>query len=147
LESTVLVHTHSPPHLATVIGVPTYSHPNIYTVKYSDGSISEYSDTDGILEATNTPHPISVTPLLPDWIQGGLTATLFTNDMPKPRHGRLQTDSDGNWVFVSVILLILLRVLHCQIYRLIISTFLTLVSFLRDILNSLGFIRLGIRLN
>jgi len=30
LESTVLVHTHSPPHSATVIGVPTYSRPNIY---------------------------------------------------------------------------------------------------------------------
>jgi hypothetical protein len=148
LESTVLVHTHSPPHLATVIGVHTYSHPNIYTVKYSDGSISEYSDADGILEATNTPHPISVTPLLPDWIQGGSTATLFTNDMPKPRHGCLRTDSEGNCFFFALAtLLILLRVLYYQIYLLIISTFLTLVNFLRDILNSLGFIRLGIRLN
>jgi len=99
LESTVLAHPHSPPHQNTIIGVPTYLHPNIYTIKYSDGSISEYSDTDGILEALNAPSPITVTSLLPDWIKGGSTATLFTNDMTKPRHGQLHMDSDGNWIF------------------------------------------------
>ncbi len=42
LESKVLVHTHSPPHVATVIGIPTYDSPNRYTVAFKDGSISEY---------------------------------------------------------------------------------------------------------
>jgi len=30
LDSTVLVHTHTPPHQATVIGIPAYSHHDIY---------------------------------------------------------------------------------------------------------------------
>jgi len=100
LESSVLIHTHSPPHQATIIGIPTYSRPNIYTVKYSDGSITEYSDLDGLLEAVNEPSPIRIPSLLPDWIKRGSTATLFTSDMSKPRHGRLRTDSDGNWIFL-----------------------------------------------
>jgi hypothetical protein len=37
LKSNVLVHTHPPPHNAIVIGVPTYSQPDIYTVKFQDG--------------------------------------------------------------------------------------------------------------
>jgi hypothetical protein len=36
LDSNVHVHTHSPPHLATVIGLPTYNNPDTYTVKFSD---------------------------------------------------------------------------------------------------------------
>jgi len=32
LDSTVLVHSHSPPHYATVIGVASYNSPDIYTV-------------------------------------------------------------------------------------------------------------------
>jgi hypothetical protein len=44
LDATVLVHTHSPPHQATIIGLPTYDRPQIYTVSFSVGSIAEYSD-------------------------------------------------------------------------------------------------------
>ncbi len=51
LESKVFVHTHCPPHIAKVIGIPTYDHPNIYTISFSDGPISEYSDQSKILEA------------------------------------------------------------------------------------------------
>jgi hypothetical protein len=39
IDSSVYVHTHSPPSLATVIGIPTYSAPDIYTVAFKDGSI------------------------------------------------------------------------------------------------------------
>ncbi len=56
LDSTVLVHIHTPPHKATVIGIPTYSHPNIYTVKFQDGTIAEYSSNSNILESV----PLSV---------------------------------------------------------------------------------------
>jgi hypothetical protein len=40
LDSSVLVHTHPPPHVATVIGIPSYATPDIYTVKFSDGTIA-----------------------------------------------------------------------------------------------------------
>jgi hypothetical protein len=36
-ESQVLVHTHSPPHIAKVIGLPTYDRPDVYTVVFNDG--------------------------------------------------------------------------------------------------------------
>jgi hypothetical protein len=49
LDSEVLVHTHSPPHRAKVIGLPSYDRPDIYTVLFSDGSISEYSDKNNLL--------------------------------------------------------------------------------------------------
>jgi hypothetical protein len=54
LDSKVLVHTHSPPHLATVVGLPTYDCPDIYTVSFSDGSLAEYSGTDNLLELAPT---------------------------------------------------------------------------------------------
>jgi hypothetical protein len=41
---------HSPPHVATVIGLPTYDRPDIYTVSYPDGLITEYSDKENLLE-------------------------------------------------------------------------------------------------
>jgi hypothetical protein len=44
IDSLVYVHTHSPPSQATVIGIPTYQSPNIYTVSFKDGSISEYTE-------------------------------------------------------------------------------------------------------
>jgi hypothetical protein len=50
LDSSVYVHTHSPPSVAKVVGIPTYNTPNIYTVAFKDGSISEY--TDDLLSAT-----------------------------------------------------------------------------------------------
>jgi hypothetical protein len=37
LDSEVLVHTHSPPHVAKVVGIPSYDCPNVYTVLYPDG--------------------------------------------------------------------------------------------------------------
>lgn len=44
IDSTVHVHTHSPPSTATIIGLPSYDKPNIYTVSFRDGSVSEYTD-------------------------------------------------------------------------------------------------------
>jgi hypothetical protein len=44
LESHVYVNMHSPPAIGTIIGIPTYEKPDIYTVTFRDGSISEYSD-------------------------------------------------------------------------------------------------------
>jgi len=95
LETTVLVHTHSPPSSATVIGLPTYEHPGIYTVSFKDGSISEY--TENLLSLA--PEPIPVTSLLlPSWVKGGANATLFLETMSKPQHGVLQFSS-GDWYF------------------------------------------------
>jgi hypothetical protein len=37
LNSNVLVHTHSPPHLAKVVGIPSYNRPDVYTVLFPDG--------------------------------------------------------------------------------------------------------------
>jgi len=51
IDSQVYVHTHSPPHRASIIGIPTYSRPDIYTVSFADGSIAEYSDQSDLLEA------------------------------------------------------------------------------------------------
>jgi hypothetical protein len=101
LESKVLVHTHSPPHLATVVGVPSYSRPDVYTVSFADGSLAEYTTKENILElalvsATNS-SPVSI---LPFWIQGVVNATLFLHNMSKLRHGKLfQNPSDNEWVF------------------------------------------------
>jgi hypothetical protein len=53
LDSDALVHTHSPPHQAKVIGIPSYDRPDIYTVLFPDGSIAEYSDNNNILEAVS----------------------------------------------------------------------------------------------
>jgi hypothetical protein len=53
LDSRVLIHTHSPPHVAKVIGLPSYDRPDIYTVLFADGSISEYSNQNNIMEASS----------------------------------------------------------------------------------------------
>jgi hypothetical protein len=101
LDSTVLVHIHTPPHKATVIGIPTYSHPNIYTVKFQDGTIAEYSSNSNILESVPETSHIDQPSILPEWIKGGCTATLFLHDMSKPNHGRLYEDLNGDWLFCS----------------------------------------------
>jgi hypothetical protein len=95
IDSSVYVHTHSPPSVPTVIGIPTYSAPNIYTVAFKDGSISEY--TTDLLSAVD----VSSSPsLLPPWIKDGANATLFLHSMSKPRHGKLQlSTSDDEWYF------------------------------------------------
>jgi len=102
LESSVLVHTHSPPHLATVIGVPSYHRPNVYTVKFKDDSIAEYDVTENILEASPTLSVIPTVNLLPEWIKGGANVTLFLNSMTKPKHGKLfLQETTNNWYFCS----------------------------------------------
>jgi hypothetical protein len=63
LESTVHVHTHSPPLVAKVIGLPTYTTPDVYTVVFPDGSMSEY--TSDILSAVPNPSPELSTSVLP----------------------------------------------------------------------------------
>jgi hypothetical protein len=95
INSSVYVHTYSPPSLATIIGIPTYQSPNIYIVSFKDGSISEYTEDLLSLAPTN----LADTPtLLPSWIKGGANATLFLTSMSKPCHGTLQYTSD-NWNF------------------------------------------------
>jgi hypothetical protein len=98
LESTVFVHTHSPPSQATVIGIPSYDSPSIYTVSFHDGSISEY--TADVLSLASSPGSVTSPTLLPTWIKHGANATLFLNTMPKPRHGTLQLSSSDTWTFV-----------------------------------------------
>jgi hypothetical protein len=71
LDSEILVHTHSPPHRAKVIGLPSYDRPDIYTLLFQDGSIVEYSDTSNLLESVPSSSLSSPVTLLPHWIQGG----------------------------------------------------------------------------
>jgi hypothetical protein len=85
IDSTVYIHTHSPPLVATIIGIPTYQTPNIYTAVFKDGSISEY--TEEVLSAAMD-IPLSVPKsLLPHWIKGGANATLLLQTMSKPVMG------------------------------------------------------------
>jgi len=91
LDSSVHVHTHSPPTIAKLIGIPTYSKPSVYTVAFRDGSIAEY--TDDLLSMVPTSQS-PVTSLLPNWVKGGCNATFFLSDMPKPRHGTLHFTDD-----------------------------------------------------
>ena len=69
LDSPVYVNTHSPPSIATVIGIPTYHSPDIYTVVFKDGSILEY--TASLLSAAPTSSSIATPTLLPSWVKGG----------------------------------------------------------------------------
>jgi len=98
LESTVLVHTHDPPTPATVIGIPSYNSPSVYTVSFRDGSISEYSADLLSLAPSLGQH--SAPQLLPSWIKNGVNATLFLNSMPKPRHGTLHLSVSDTWSFI-----------------------------------------------
>jgi hypothetical protein len=99
LDSTVLIHTHSPPHEAKVIGLPSYDRPDIYTVLFADGSISEYSDQNNIMEASSVHENLKQCLLLPSWVQNALNATLFLSSMAKPRHGKLYLDNTNQWIF------------------------------------------------
>jgi len=99
LESEVLVHTHSPPHRAKVIGLPSYDRPNVYTVIFSDGSISEYSNENNILTLAPVSQSNEKSILLPSWIQDGTNATVFLTSMTRPRHGKLRLDPSDQWIF------------------------------------------------
>jgi hypothetical protein len=95
IDSHVLVHSHSPPTIAKVIGIPTYQNSNVYTVMFQDGSVSEYTK-DLLTKALECMNPVPS--LLPAWIKGGAKATLFLEKMSKPRHGTLQLVSN-EWHF------------------------------------------------
>jgi hypothetical protein len=97
LESSVFVHTHLPPSVGSIVGIPLYDHPNVYTVSFKDGSISEYNQD--LLGLVPEHCPIKTSTLLPPWVKGGANATLFLHTMPKPRHGTLQQNQDGTWSF------------------------------------------------
>jgi hypothetical protein len=97
IDSSVHVHTHSPQSVATVICIPTYQTPNIYTVVFKDGSISEYTE-ELLSAATDTPLSLPQS-LLPYLIKGGANATLFLHTMSKPNHGILQITDNENWYF------------------------------------------------
>jgi hypothetical protein len=77
LDSTVLVHTHSPPHVATIIGAPSYSQPDIYTVQIQDQSIAEYSLLENLLESVSSPSPQQAPSLLPLDSGGFHSNTIF----------------------------------------------------------------------
>ena len=99
LDSTVLIHTHSPPHVAKIIGLPSYDRPDIYTVLFADGSISEYSNQANIIEASSVHEQLKQYSLLPSWVQNDTNATLFLSNMTKPHHGKLYLDTTNQWVF------------------------------------------------
>jgi hypothetical protein len=99
LDSEVLIHTHSPPHVTKIIGILSYDRPNIYTVLFPEGSILEYSDQNDIIEASPAPRQLKTVSLLPSWIQDAANATLFLTHMSKPRHGKLYLNSLDQWVF------------------------------------------------
>lgn len=81
LDTQVLIHTHSPPHLAKIVGIPSYDHPDVYTVFYPDGSLSEYSDQDGIIELAPVSQVSTMSSLLPPWVFDNTNATLFLSNM------------------------------------------------------------------
>jgi hypothetical protein len=100
LDSEVFIHTHSPPHRAKVVGLPSYDRPDVYTVLFPDGSLSEYSDSNNIIEAIPSSPTTSMPPsVLPYWIKSGVNATLFLSSMSKPRHGKLHLNSSNQWIF------------------------------------------------
>ncbi len=84
MDSEVSVHTHSPPHVDKVIGIPSYDYPDKYTVLLSNSSIAEYSDTNNILEAAPEKLLAPLPTLLPYWVQDGANDTLFLSTMSKP---------------------------------------------------------------
>jgi hypothetical protein len=84
----VYVHTHLSLSLATVIGTPSYTNPDIYTVAFKDGSISKYTmDLLSVVPSTSSSPSAS---LLPSWIKGGTNAMLFLHTMSKPRQGTFE---------------------------------------------------------
>jgi hypothetical protein len=96
LDSEVFIHTHSPPHQAKVVGLPSCDRPDVYTVLFPDGSLSEYSDSNNIIEAIPSSPMTSKPPsVLPYWIKSGVNATLFLSSMSKPRHGKLYLHSSN----------------------------------------------------
>jgi hypothetical protein len=97
LDSSVYVHTHSPPSVGKIIGLPSYDKPNVYTVVFCDGNISEYMND--LLSASPTASSNPPSSLLPKWMKSGANATFFQCNMPKPRHGTLQVSSEGIWTF------------------------------------------------
>jgi hypothetical protein len=76
LDSSVLIHTHSPPHKARVIGIPSYNKPDVYTVVFADGSIAEYADSDNLIEllpnSTTTESPTLLPNLDLAWFECNL---------------------------------------------------------------------------
>jgi len=98
LDSSVHVHTHSPPSCAKVIGLPSNQSPQIYTVVFSDGSVAEY--TEDLLSLIPDTESSSTPTLLPSWIKSGAKATLFLPTMSQPKHGTLHFSvGDLTWTF------------------------------------------------
>jgi len=97
LETQVYVHTHSPPSLATIIGILTNQSLDVCTVVLKDSLLSEY--TEDLLSLAPEPVPSVASSLLPAWIKRGAKATLFLSTMSKPRHGTLNQLSDHSWLF------------------------------------------------
>jgi len=99
LDASVLIHTHSPPHQARIIGIPSYDKPDVYTVVFADGSIAENADSDNIIELLPSPSLSESPNILPSWIQSECNVTLFLSSMSKPRHGKLRKNSTDQWIF------------------------------------------------
>ncbi len=97
IDSSVYVHTHSPPTIAKIVGIPTYNTSNVYTVAFKIGSISEY--TEDMLSTAPENRQDGSPSLLPHWVKTGANATLFLQHMSKPRHGALKLSPDDIWHF------------------------------------------------
>jgi len=97
IDAPVYVHTHSPPSVGKIIGIPTYQQPDIYTVAFKDGSLSEY--TEDLLSLAPDSSVSTSTTILPSWLKGGTKITLYLEHMSKPRHGTIQLSSDNIWLF------------------------------------------------
>jgi hypothetical protein len=66
LDTSVLVHTHSPPLLATIVGIPTYDSPKVCAVTFKVGSICEYpEDLFNPASLPSTSSKLSESSLLP----------------------------------------------------------------------------------
>jgi hypothetical protein len=96
LDTSVLVHTHSPPSPATIVGVPTFDSPDMYTVAFKDGSLCEYPTEILSLAPSTVSAEVS---LLPKWVKDGTNATLFLHSTTKPRHVILGLSSNDTWYF------------------------------------------------
>ncbi len=134
------LHSHSPPPRATVIGIPTYNTPDVYTVAFKDGSICEY--TSDMLSAVPDKVMSTSSTLLPSWIKWGANATLFLTHMAKPRHGTLNI-SDDNLMFY--LLENPRRVYYYLILGLIVKLCWIQVNYLKDMLKLRASMMLGIR--
>jgi hypothetical protein len=96
----------------------------IYIVKFHDGSVAEYSSSENVLELAPVSTALMIqSKLLPYWIKGGCTVTIFLENMPQPRHGRLYEENADPGYFVLEIYLCCQKLSLYLIFRRIVKTY------------------------